>query len=146
MTAMEFPIPFISWVKQCVTTAMFSIVLNGDLVGYFPGKRGLRQGDPPSPYLFFIILETFTTMLSFRTQHLDFTFHPKCQELNISHLIFADDIFEQILSRLLHGFHRVSGLQPNLHKSSIVYAGVDHQGKEELHSVLAIPAGFLPVK
>lgn len=117
LAAMEFPIPFINWVKQCITTAMFSVVLNGELVDYFPGKRGLRQGDPLSPYLFLIIMEAFTAMLTFRTQNLAFTFHPKCKELNISHLIFADDLFIlsgadansfQIVKDVLHDFHKVS--------------------------------------
>lgn len=44
MSAMGFPPTFIHWTRQFVSTAMFSVVLDGGLVGYFPGKRGLRQG------------------------------------------------------------------------------------------------------
>lgn len=154
MAIMEFPSPFISWVRQCVTTAMFSVVLNGELVGYFPGKRGLRQGDPLSPYLFLLILEALTAMLTYRTHHMAFTFHPKCQALNISHLIF-DDLFIlsgadtnsfQVVKDVFYEFNKVSGLQPNLQKSSMVYAGVSQQDKEGLYGVFAIPEGFLPVK
>lgn len=43
MKIMEFPAKFINWVRQCASTAMFSIVINGERVGYFLGKRGLRQ-------------------------------------------------------------------------------------------------------
>ncbi|KAG5524001.1 hypothetical protein RHGRI_030865 [Rhododendron griersonianum] len=49
MDAMGFPSLFIGWVKECVTTPMYSAMLNGGLVGYFPGAKGLRQGDPISP-------------------------------------------------------------------------------------------------
>ncbi|KAL0285378.1 UNVERIFIED_CONTAM: hypothetical protein Sradi_7175200 [Sesamum radiatum] len=41
-----FPARFIGWIEQCVTTASFSISLNGSIYGYFPGARGLRQGHP----------------------------------------------------------------------------------------------------
>lgn len=87
------PALFIHWIKQCVTTAMFSVVINGELKGYFPGKRGLEQGDPLSPYLFLLVMESFTTMFNYGADHMGFSHQPKCKDLNISHLIFADDLF-----------------------------------------------------
>ncbi|KAL9672447.1 hypothetical protein QQ045_028697 [Rhodiola kirilowii] len=54
---LNFPRKFISWMKMCVQTAKYSIRINGDMVDYFEGKRGLRQGDPISPFLFTIVME-----------------------------------------------------------------------------------------
>lgn len=48
LAIMEFPPPFVKWIKQCVSKAMFSVVINGESKGYFPVKRGLRQGEPLS--------------------------------------------------------------------------------------------------
>ncbi|GAA0166996.1 hypothetical protein LIER_43776 [Lithospermum erythrorhizon] len=84
---------FIYWIQACVSTTWFSVCFNGSTHGFFPSSRGLRQGDPLSPYLFIIIMDMFNELLNHRALHSDFTFHPKCKELGIASVCFADDMF-----------------------------------------------------
>ena len=42
LAAFQFPLKVINWIKACLTTHKFSISINGELAGFFSGKRGLR--------------------------------------------------------------------------------------------------------
>lgn len=43
LNAMNFPTQFVRWIEICLSTARFSILIDGVPCGYFPGKRSLRQ-------------------------------------------------------------------------------------------------------
>ena len=63
MQRMGFPEGWIKRVMGCVTTSTFSILINGKPFGNIHPSRGIRQGDPLSPYLFLLCAEGFTFLL-----------------------------------------------------------------------------------
>ena len=60
---MKFPTVFINWIRSCITTPWFSISINGGLEGYFQGKRGIKQEDPISLYLFVLAMNVLSKLL-----------------------------------------------------------------------------------
>eukprot|EP00268_Persea_americana_P005852 TRINITY_DN12021_c0_g3_i2.p1 TRINITY_DN12021_c0_g3~~TRINITY_DN12021_c0_g3_i2.p1 ORF type:complete len:138 (+),score=13.18 TRINITY_DN12021_c0_g3_i2:192-605(+) len=62
--SLRFPAHFIKRLVACVSDAHYSILVNGSSEGYFKGTRGLRQGCPLSPFLFAIVMEFFSTLMS----------------------------------------------------------------------------------
>ena len=73
----------------------FSILINGVPSGFFGSSRGVRQGDLLSLFLFVLVMEAFSRMLGaflFRGLISGFTVgSSKLNQVNVSHLLFADD-------------------------------------------------------
>jgi hypothetical protein len=78
---------------MCISTAQFSVLVNGTPCGFFPSSRGLRQGDPLSPFLFIIVMEALSRLLA-RARDGGFILGfdvGRINHISISHLLFADD-------------------------------------------------------
>ncbi|PKU65724.1 Putative ribonuclease H protein [Dendrobium catenatum] len=123
-----FPPTFIQWVKACISDVYFSICIDGVLEGYFNSSSGIRQGCPLSPYFFCIAMDAFSCLIDNGSSQDKFIGFNK-QGMNISHLLYADDllIFGEaslsncaVLTKLLDLFANVSGLLVNHEKSQII--------------------------
>ena len=133
---MGFGEKWTGWISWCISTTTFSVLINGTPKGFFNSSRGLRQGDPLSPYLFVIGMETFSRLIHRAVRG---GFLSGCRikgrrgdEALVSHLLFADDTLvfcdtsqDQMayLSWLLMWFEAISGLRINLDKSEILPVG-----------------------
>lgn len=84
---------FVKLVLNCISSVSMELLLNGSVFGKIPMERGLRQGDPISPFIFIIMAELLSRML--HKWESDNKFHGvKLGRLSplINHLMFADDI------------------------------------------------------
>lgn len=59
MLRMGFVLKWRNWMKKCYGTATYSVLINRSPVRYFDSLRGLRQGDPISPFLFLMVVGDF---------------------------------------------------------------------------------------
>lgn len=141
LQAMELPDIFRDWIRECVTSTSFSISINGELAGFFPGKKGLRQGDPISSLLFVLIMDVLSRLLDKGAMQNDFGLHPSCQAPLVTHLSFADDILvffdgtEDSLRGILgimEDFWKVSGLSMNRNKTELLIDGANNARCKEL--------------
>lgn len=123
---------WITWIMACVTSVSYSYLVNGSAQGRVVPTRGIRQGDPLSPYLFILCTEVLSGLCRKAQLHGD-VIGVKVSRNSpaINHLLFADDtmFFSRTdhkscakLISILKKYGDASGQCINLNKSSITFS------------------------
>lgn len=146
LIVLGFPPCFIHLVMQCVRTASFSILIDGSPKGPIVPSRGLRQGDPLSPYLFIICTEGLVSLLEKSALNGSLRGICICRGAPIiNHLLFVDDSFifckankaySDALLSILHTYAHASGQCINIEKTKMVFSkNVKEEIRNEIMSL-----------
>jgi len=150
-----FPSHVVDWIWACMSTPKFSVSVNREVNGFFSSSRGLRQGDPMSPYLFVLAMEALSGLLGIMASNKEFRYHWRCEKDEITHLCFADDLLVfsradvqsvRLVKECLDQFRYLSGLIPNPGKSDFFVCGVTSASRMELLSASGFTKRCLPVR
>ncbi|GJT03129.1 RNA-directed DNA polymerase, eukaryota [Tanacetum coccineum] len=117
------------WIQSCLRSSRGSIIINGSPTKEFQFFKGLKQGDPLSPFLFILIMESLHLSFQRVVDAGMFSGIKLSSSLNISHMFYADDVVfmgqwcDNNITTLVHVlecFYRASGLRINMSKSKIM--------------------------
>uniref|UniRef100_A0A2N9FN80 Protein kinase domain-containing protein n=1 Tax=Fagus sylvatica TaxID=28930 RepID=A0A2N9FN80_FAGSY len=150
MEQMGFNSKWVTLMMECISSVSYSILVNGEPHGYIKPSRGLRQGDPLSPYLFLLCAEGFHSLLQKEKIAGDLKGvsisrgGPK-----ITHLFFADDslLFCRAttgdvnrIQGILTQYENASGQQINRQKTTIFFSkSTPHSAKSAIQNMLGVP-------
>ncbi|KAG7600109.1 Ribonuclease H domain [Arabidopsis suecica] len=131
MLKMGFAQKWVDLISYCVSSVSYKILLNGVPRGSIRPTRGIRQGDPLSPFLFILCTEALVANLK------EAEWHGRIQGLQVSraspstsHLLFADDslffckadpLQGAEIIKILRIYGEASGQQLNTAKSSVMF-------------------------
>lgn len=144
-----FPPYIVQLIMWGVQEASIFILWNDSKLPAFAPQRGLRQGDPLSPYLFVLCMEHLAIQIQRLVDEGSWKpIHITKEGIEISHLFFVDDVllFSQankgqmeLIAKTIHDFCVVSGMKVNLEKSRMFCSkNVDQNVQQELSTILGI--------
>jgi hypothetical protein len=132
MNKLGFCHNWIQLIMKCVSSVKYRIRINGELSSEVIPERGLRQGEPLSPYLFLICVEGFSALLNQAEREGSLKGITICPNApSVSHLLFADDSLilccareghAQKLQEILQLYEECSRQMINRDKSAIMFS------------------------
>lgn len=149
MEGMGFSEKWIKWMMLCVTMVSYSISFQGSTIGPIVPSRGLRQGDPLSPYLFLLCVEGLSLSLKKAAMNGRINGCRVCRSApSITHLLFADDSFlffratandAEAIKDPLNSYETISGQAVNFQKSTVFFSSDVRRDKQgEIKQVLGV--------
>lgn len=148
MLKLGFDIRWVDLILSCISQANFSILINWEKKDEFKSSRDPRQGDPLSQYLFLLVSEGLSHLISMANNKRNLSGLSFANGPLISHLLFADDslIFcranEQelvVLKIILKIYESASGESINFSKSALLISNnVNKDRKLFLSSILGV--------
>ena len=141
---------WVELIMDCISTVTYSVQVRGVASGLIVPSRGLRQGDPLSPYLFLICAEGLSALLSNALRIKRISGISVAQGApTISHLFFADDSLFfcnahladcAYLLQILSMYERASGQKINFDKSAVCFSpNTDPVMKQLIAEMLGVP-------
>ncbi|GKA79907.1 putative RNA-directed DNA polymerase [Tanacetum coccineum] len=151
---MRFSSKWRNWIHSFLNSAFALVLVNGSPTNEFKIERGLRQGDPLSPFLFILAVEALNVALFEATSNNIFHgIKVGKDKVHISHLQFADDALimgewsftnAKNLSRILTCFQLASRLKVNFNKSKLYSVGVSNSKLNSLAETIGCLASQFP--
>ena len=127
-----FHISWVSLIIECISTVSYSILVNGEPQGMISPTRGIRQGDPLSPYLFLFCAKGLNTILRRVADNGEIHGFSLCRRgPKLTHLFFADDCLLfcrstleecEKIKELLATYEVVSGQVVNKEKTTLFFS------------------------
>ncbi|GKV46217.1 hypothetical protein SLEP1_g53216 [Rubroshorea leprosula] len=156
MRRMGFNTTWRTWIRECLTSSSVSVLINGSPTNQFPVSKGIRQGDPLSPFLFLIVAEGLNGLVSSAVEkQLNKGVAVGNEGVSVSHLQFADDtiFFREasednigVIKSIMITFELVSGLKINFGKSQLMGVGVEDNWRNKMAYRLCCKERELPFK
>jgi hypothetical protein len=146
---MGFNEKWMTWMMMCVSSVPYSVLMNFDRVGPIILGRGLRQGDPLSPYLFILVAEGLSALFHQAVGRGDMHGINVCRGAPVvSHLLFAVDSFlfcratvteVNKLMQILRTYANASSQEINLAKAEVFFScNMSRATQEDLSRILGV--------
>lgn len=142
---------WIDRVMTCIRNVTYSFLQQGKVFGEVKPERGIRQGDPISPYLYILCAEGLSSIIR-RSEEVGLIHGCKIANgaSSVSHLLFADDYYlffkaitseAMVMKNMLKRYEVVSGQAINFNKSSIIFSpNTEVEVKRRICEILEVDA------
>lgn len=145
------------WIRECLSSASVSVLINGSPTKEFSVSKGLRRGDPMAPFLFLIVAEGLSGLIRNAVSLGEYEQYVirGGVEVAVSHTQYADDTILMgklsaqnafVMKCILRCFEMVSGLKVNFYKSCVMGIKESNSTTNLVASLLNCKVGTIPFK